>query len=160
KLGWTEEPFIVPQPILTAWRGFSARGADLHDGWARRLAAHPDREEFDRRLLGNLPEGFDASLVALKRTILREAPKLATRQSSQRVLDVLVPEVPELVGGSADLTGSNNTKAKDMALVVPPDYAGRYIHYGVREHAMAATMSGIALHRGFIPYGGTFLVFT
>jgi len=160
KLGWAEEPFVVPQPILTAWRGFSARGAALHDAWTRRFAAHPDREEFDRRLLGNLPEGFEALVSGLKRSILNEAPKLATRQSSQRVLDALVPEIPELVGGSADLTGSNNTKAKNMALVAPPDYAGRYIHYGVREHAMAAAMSGIALHRGFIPYGGTFLVFT
>ena len=160
KLGWAYEPFVVPQEILTAWRGFGARGAAAHDEWARRLAAHDERDEFDRRILGQLPGGFDAAIARLKRSLVVEAPKLATRQSSQKVLDALAPVVPELVGGSADLTGSNNTKAKDMAPVAPPDYAGRYIYYGVREHGMAAAMNGIALHGGFIPYGGTFLVFT
>jgi transketolase len=160
QLGWTHEPFVVPQEILTAWRSFGARGAAAHDEWSRRLAAHDERDEFDRRILGQLPDGFEAAIARLKRGLVLEAPKLATRQSSQRVLDALTPMLPELVGGSADLTGSNNTKAKDMTPVVPPDYAGRYIYYGVREHAMAAAMNGIALHGGFIPYGGTFLVFT
>jgi transketolase len=160
RLGWHDEPFHVPQPILAAWRGFGARGAALHDEWSRRLAADPARDEFDRRILGNLPADFDAAVARLKRGFVAEAPKLATRQSSQKVLDGLTPVLPELLGGSADLTGSNNTKAKDMANVTAPDYAGRYIHYGVREHGMASAMNGIALHRGFIPYGGTFLVFT
>jgi transketolase len=160
RLGWSHEPFVVPQEILATWRGFGARGAAAHDEWSRRFAAHDQRDEFDRRILGTLPEGFDAAVARLKRGLVIEAPKLATRQSSQKVLEALVPVVPELVGGSADLTGSNNTKVKDMAAVAPPDYAGRYIYYGVREHGMAAAMNGIALHGGFIPYGGTFLVFT
>ncbi len=160
RLGWNHDPFVVPHEILAAWRGFGARGAAAHDEWSRRLATHDERDEFDRRILGTLPEGFDAAVARLKRSLVVEAPKLATRQSSQKVLEALVPVVPELVGGSADLTGSNNTKVKDMASVAPPDYAGRYIYYGVREHGMAAAMNGIALHGGFIPYGGTFLVFT
>jgi transketolase len=160
KLGWTAEPFVIPQPILTTWRSFGARGAGLHDEWSRRLAASPERDELDRRIQGVLPEGLEATVARLKRSLIAEAPKIATRQSSQRVLDALAPVVPELVGGSADLTGSNNTKAAEMAPVAPPDYAGRYIYYGVREHGMAAAMNGIALHGGLIPYGGTFLVFT
>jgi transketolase len=160
KLGWPYEPFRIPQPILTAWRGFGARGAAQHAEWERRFAADSQREEFDRRILGNLPEEFDAAIQRLKRDAVAEAPKVATRQSSQKVLDGLTPVLPELLGGSADLTPSNNTKAKGMPNVTAPDYTGRYIHYGVREHAMVSTMTGIALHRGFIPYGGTFLVFT
>jgi transketolase len=160
KLGWHAEPFDIPQPILTAWRGFGQRGAALHDEWVRRHAGDPAHEEFDRRIQGILPEGFEAAVARLKRGFVAEAPKLATRQSSQNVLEGLVAVLPELVGGSADLTGSNNTKTKEMTAVRPPDYAGRYIYYGVREHGMASAMNGIALHRGFIPYGGTFLVFT
>src|SRR5262249_34493895 len=160
KLGWREEPFVIPQPILTVWRGFGARGAALHDEWSRRHAADAERDEFDRRILGNLPEGFDAAVQRLKRELAAEAPKIATRPASQKVLEGLVSVLPELLGGSADLTPSNNTKTKEMAEVAPPDYAGRYMHYGVREHGMAAAMNGIALHRGLIPYGGTFLVFT
>jgi len=160
KLGWHDEPFHIPQPILTAWRGFGARGAAQHTEWERRFAADPQRDEFDRRILGNLPEEFDAAIQRLKRDAVAEAPKVATRQSSQKALDGLTQVLPELLGGSADLTPSNNTKAKAMANVTAPDYTGRYVHYGVREHAMASTMSGIALHRGYIPYGGTFLVFT
>jgi transketolase len=160
KLGWHAEPFQIPQPILTAWRGFGGRGAAQHAEWERRFAADPEREAFDRRILGNLPAEFDAAIQRLKRDAIAEAPKVATRQSSQKVLDGLTEVLPELLGGSADLTPSNNTKAKGMPNVTAPDYTGRYIHYGVREHAMVSTMSGIALHRGFIPYGGTFLVFT
>jgi transketolase len=159
-LGWHAEPFHMPQPILTAWRGFGARGAAKHAEWERRFAADPQRDEFDRRILGNLPEGFDAAIQRLKRDAVAEAPKVATRQSSQKVLDGLTEVLPELLGGSADLTPSNNTKAKGMPNVTTPDYTGRYMHYGVREHAMVSAMSGIALHRGLIPYGGTFLVFT
>ena len=110
--------------------------------------------------MGHLPEKFDATFARMKRAMVIEAPRIATRQSSQKVLEVLAPLLPELIGGSADLTGSNNTKTKDMAVVAPPDYRGTYIHYGVREHAMAAAMNGMALHGSFIPYGGSFLVFT
>jgi transketolase len=160
KLGWTAEPFVVPPDILSSWRSFGARGAALRGEWERRHAASSKRDEFDRRQAGQLPEGFDETIAKLKRAIVAEAPTLATRVSSQKTIEALVPVVPELVGGSADLTGSNNTKGKDMMAVTPPAYVGRYIYYGVREHGMAAAMNGMALHGGFIPYGGTFLVFT
>jgi transketolase len=160
KLGWTAEPFVVPPEILSTWRRFGTRGAALRAEWERRHAASAHRSEFDRRQAGRLPEGFEAAIAKLKRSIVAEAPKIATRQSSQKAIEALAPVLPELVGGSADLTGSNNTKGKEMTAVAPPEYAGRYIYYGVREHGMASAMNGIALHGGFMPYGGTFLVFT
>jgi transketolase len=160
KLGWSSEPFVIPDEILSTWRSFGGRGAAAQAEWAGRHAAHAQREEFDRRQAGELPQTFDAAVTKLKRDIVAEAPKIATRQSSQKVIEALASALPELVGGSADLTGSNNTKGKEMAPVSAPDYSGRYIYYGVREHGMAAAMNGIALHGGFIPYGGTFLVFT
>jgi transketolase len=160
KLAWPYEPFVIPEAILSAWRRFGARGAALREEWERRHANHAERDEFDRRQLGNLPEKFDANFARMKRAMVIEAPKIATRQSSQKVLETVAPLLPALIGGSADLTGSNNTKTKAMAVVEPPDYRGTYIHYGVREHGMAAAMNGLALHGGFIPYGGTFLCFT
>ena len=160
RLGWPHAPFTVPKPILGAWRKAGQRCAGDHRAWAERHQRHAERAEFDRRIAGDLPAGFADTIEAVKRAASAEAPKLATRQSSQRVLDALVAKLPELVGGSADLTGSNNTKAKDMAPVTAANYGGRYVYYGVREHAMGAAMNGIALHGGFIPYGGTFLVFT
>ncbi len=160
KLGWSHPPFVVPAAILSRWRGFGARGAALNAEWRLRHGAHAKRAAFDRQLSGDLPEGFDRTVLRLKRAVVAEAPKIATRQSSQKFLEALIPAMPDVVGGSADLTGSNNTKIKDMTAVAPPGYEGRYIYYGVREHAMAAAMNGIALHRGFIPYGGTFLIFT
>jgi transketolase len=160
KLAWPYEPFVIPEAILSAWRRFGARGAALREEWERRHANHAERDEFDRRQLGDLPEKFDATFARMKRAMVIEAPKIATRQSSQKVLETVAPLLPALIGGSADLTGSNNTKTKAMAVVEPPDYRGTYIHYGVREHGMAAAMNGLALHGGFIPYGGTFLCFT
>jgi transketolase len=160
KLAWPYEPFVIPEAILSAWRRFGARGAALREEWERRHANHAERDEFDRRQLGDLPEKFDATFARMKRAMVIEAPKIATRQSSQKVLETVAPLLPTLIGGSADLTGSNNTKTKAMAVVEPPDYRGTYIHYGVREHGMAAAMNGLALHGGFIPYGGTFLCFT
>src|SRR6266404_2308239 len=160
KLAWPHEPFVIPEAILSAWRRFGARGAALREEWERRHANHAERDEFDRRQLGDLPEKFDATFARMKRAMVIEAPKIATRQSSQKVLETVAPLLPALIGGSADLTGSNNTKTKAMAVVEPPDYRGTYIHYGVREHSMAAAMNGLALHGGFIPYGGTFLCFT
>jgi transketolase len=118
------------------------------------------RDEFARRMRGELPAGWREALAAMKRATVEAAPKIATRVSSQRVLDTLAEAIPELVGGSADLTGSNNTRAKSQAVVSASDFSGRYLHYGVREHAMAAAMNGLALHGGVIPYGGTFLVFS
>jgi transketolase len=160
KLGWPHAPFVVPEEILGTWRAIGQRRGPDYQAWKQRHDAHADRVEFDRRMSGELPAGLDAAIAAVKRTASSEAPKLATRQSSQNVLEALVSIVPELLGGSADLTGSNNTKAKSMAPVTSDNFAGTYIHYGVREHGMAAAMNGLALHRGVIPYGGTFLVFT
>ncbi|MEX0922760.1 MAG: transketolase [Rhodovibrionaceae bacterium] len=162
QLGWSSPPFEIPAPIAEAWRGFGARGAKDSAAWAERLAqlSAADRAEFERRLAGTLPEGLEAAIVAFKKQASEAGEKVATRVSSQKVLDVLAPLAPELLGGSADLTGSNNTKAGSQQVVKPGDFSGSYIHYGVREHAMAAAMNGLALHRGVIPYGGTFLVFT
>jgi transketolase len=160
KLGWPSPAFVVPNEILAAWRAAGARGAEAYAAWLARHDGDARRAEFDRRQRGELPADFAAKLDELKRAIAGEAPTLATRQSSQRVLDALVPAVPELIGGSADLTPSNNTKAKAMAEVTPPDYRGRYVHFGVREHGMGSAMNGMALHGGVIPYGGSFLVFT
>jgi transketolase len=160
KLGWPYPPFTVPDTILKSWRQAGARGGKAYEAWTQRHNAHKDSAEFDRRRTGELPAAFAATIEATKKAVSAEAPKLATRQSSQRVLEALAPVMPELLGGSADLTGSNNTKAKEMAPVTPENYGGRYIYYGVREHGMAAAMNGLALHGGFAPYGGTFLVFT
>ncbi len=160
KLGWPHPAFEVPDEILSAWRATGTAGTARERAWRQRLAASPQRAEFERRLRGELPAKLDEAIATLKSTLAEERPKLATRQSSQRVLDTLAPVMPELVGGSADLTGSNNTRARSMTPVTAGDYGGRYVHYGVREHGMAAAMSGIALHGGLIPYGGTFLVFT
>ncbi len=160
KLGWPYEPFVVPDAILSTWRRFGARGAAQREEWEHRHAAHADRDEFDRRQQGTLPEKFDSTFARMKRAMVAEAPKVATRVSSQKTLEALQPILPELLGGSADLTPSNNTKTKPMGVVEPPNYDGCYIHYGVREHGMAAAMNGIALHGGFIPYGGSFFCFT
>ncbi len=160
KLGWSHPPFVVPDSILAAWRAIGQRGRPAFEAWRKRHAAHAERAEFDRRLAGDVPAAADRAIDALKRSVAAEAPKLATRQSSQKVLEALAPVLPELIGGSADLTGSNNTKAKDMAPMTAEDFGGRYLYYGVREHGMAAAMNGLTLHGGIIPYGGTFLVFT
>jgi transketolase len=121
---------------------------------------HPQKAEFERVMAGKLPEGWAEAMSAYKASLASTMPKMATRQSSQKALEVLVPAIPELVGGSADLTGSNLTLVKGMAGVVPDNFAARYIYYGVREHGMAAAMNGISLHGGLIPYGGTFFVFS
>ncbi|HXV23650.1 MAG TPA: transketolase [Alphaproteobacteria bacterium] len=160
KLGWSHPPFEIPAEILGAWRAVGRRGAAENAAWRQRAARHPERTEFDRRISGALPVGLESTVAALKRGFAEEKPKLATRVASQRVLEALVPAVPEMVGGSADLTHSNNTIVKTMKAVTATEADGRYIFYGVREHGMAAAMNGIALHGGFIPYGGTFLVFT
>ncbi len=162
KLGWPHAPFEIPEAILQAWRQAGARGSAAAEAWQRRLDAADDllRAEFERRQRGELPERLDDALVEMKRQMFAEQPKQATRKASQAVLEKLTAELPELVGGSADLTGSNNTKAKGQQVVRRDDFTGSYIHYGVREHGMAAAMNGLALHGGIIPYGGTFLVFS
>ncbi len=160
-LGWAHPPFEVPERVRAAWRAAGARGQEARAAWVRRLDALPveRRAEWERTQRGDLPEGFGATLAAIKTSLAQNPPTVATRKASQDVLEVLTEAVPELIGGSADLTGSNNTKTKATAPVTPDDFAGRYVYYGVREHGMAAAMNGLALHGGLIPYGGTFLVF-
>ncbi|MBS0272445.1 MAG: transketolase [Proteobacteria bacterium] len=157
---WSSPPFEIPENILSAWRRAGERGRRLYQNWKEKLNTNPKKSEFERRMRGELPSGWQVPVQDLMKKFVSEKTSVATRQSSQMVLDALSPQIPELVGGSADLTGSNNTKAKDMIAIESGNYNGRYIHYGVREHGMAAAMSGIALHGGFIPYGGTFLTFT
>ncbi|WP_205944494.1 transketolase [Pelagibius litoralis] len=160
-LGWPYEPFKIPETILMAWRGAGLRGRQERKRWEERLAAAtPDaRRCFEDGLSGALPSDFDETVTAVKRRFAEEAPKLATRQSSQEVLEALAGALPNLIGGSADLTGSNGTRTSGYQPVSAECFGGNYIHFGVREHAMAAAMNGLALHGGFIPYGGTFLVF-
>ncbi|MFQ5973833.1 MAG: transketolase [Alphaproteobacteria bacterium] len=162
ELGWPHAPFEVPDGVLAAWREAGSRGAAARVAWQERLAAKPAelRSEFGRTQAGALPKGFGDAVAALKRKLAEERPNWATRKASQEVLEVLTAVVPELVGGSADLTGSNNTRTAATPRLTADDYGGRYIHYGVREHGMAGAMSGLALHGGLIPYGGTFLTFT
>ncbi len=159
-LGWTAAPFTVPEDLAQAWQEAGGRGATPRRAWLKRATRHPQRAEFERALAGRLPDNWLEKLAALKAEIAESKPKLATRQSSQKVLEALVPLVPELIGGSADLTGSNLTRVKDMAEVAPGQFAGRYLHFGIREHAMAAAMNGMAAHGMVRPYGGTFLVFS
>jgi len=159
-MGWTAAPFDVPEEIAEPWLAAGSRGASARRAWLKRLAHHPMRAEFERVIAGRLPENFHEAVAALRADIAEKKPKLATRQSSQKALEALVPAIPELIGGSADLTGSNLTLVKGMGSVTPGNFAGRYIHYGIREFGMAAAMNGMALHGGVIPYSGTFFVFT
>ena len=159
-LGWTEPPFTIPDDLTERWHTAGSRGAGVRRAWLKRLTRHAQRADFERAIEGKLPETWYDAITALKTHIAETKPKLASRQSSQQVLEALIPATPELVGGSADLTGSNLTLVKGMGIVSPGNYAGRYIHYGIREHGMAACANGIALHGGLIPYIGTFFVFT
>ncbi len=161
-LGWPYPPFEVPEEIVAAWRQVGLRGTDEYRRWRSALEVREPavRAEFARLVAGRLPENWQAPALAVKRHFAEKKPRLATRQTSKATLDALVAAIPEMVGGSADLTGSNGTLADGMATVSRDNFAGRYIHYGVREHAMAAVMNGMALHKGVIPYGGTFLIFT
>jgi transketolase len=162
RLGWSNGPFEIPVDVLERWIDAGHRGAVARKAWEGRLTRLPgeQRAEFRRMLAGKLPKGFEEAVVSYKAKLLQDKPTLATRVSSQNALDMLAAAVPELVGGSADLTGSNNTKAKSQTPLSASQYGGRYVYWGVREHAMASAMNGMALHGGMIPYGGTFLVFT
>jgi transketolase len=162
RLGWPYPPFVVPEEIRVAWRAVGQRGAGSAAQWRQRLQAAPPetRAEFLRSQGGTLPAGLDAAIEQVREKFAADSPKLATRQCSNLVIEAIAPVMPELLGGSADLTGSNLTKAKSQKPVTPEDFTGNYIHYGVREHGMAAAMNGIAVHRGLVPYGGTFLIFT
>jgi transketolase len=162
KLGWKYSPFEVPAPILKAWRAAGKRGQEKRKAWEKRLAAASPavRSEFKRRMAGDLPAGFGDAISAYKKKLAAEKPKVATRKASEMALEVINGVVPETIGGSADLSGSNNTKTSQTKPFTAADYSGRYIHYGIREHGMAGIMNGMALHGGVIPYSGTFLAFS
>lgn len=159
---WDYPPFEVPNDVIDAWREAGSAGAAKRAEWEKRLtAADPQvRAEFERRTAGELPAGFDAAIGEYKKKLAVDKPKVATRKSSEMALEVINGIVPETVGGSADLTGSNNTKTSQTANISADNYGNRYVHYGIREHGMAAAMSGMSLHGGIIPYGGTFLCFS
>ncbi len=162
KLDWSHAPFVIPDEILKVWRAAGARGASQRLEWRARLGALDVsiRAGFERALSGALPEGLDQAVAQHKRRLAGEPPNWATRKASQEALEVLTELIPEMIGGSADLTGSNNTRTRVQGVITAEDFSGRYVHYGVREHAMAAVMNGMALHKGLIPYGGTFLIFS
>ena len=162
EIGWPYDPFVIPDDVLAAWRGAGARGRDAHEAWKSRLEAKDGdvRSRFLAAIHGELPADLDAKAAELRHRLVAEKPEWASRKSSQVVLETLTEAIPALVGGSADLTGSNLTATAATPPLTPDDFTGRHINYGVREHGMAAAMNGIALHGGFIPYGGTFLVFT
>ena len=160
--GWDSPPFEIPADILDAWRAAGQAGVKARTDWEGRLAKADAklRAEFERRLRGELPAGFDAVIADYKKKLAADKPKVATRKSSEMALEVINGAVPETIGGSADLTGSNNTKTSQTKNITPDDYGQRYIHYGIREHGMAAAINGLTLHGGIIPYGGTFLCFS
>ncbi|MDR9484603.1 MAG: transketolase [Sediminimonas sp.] len=160
--GWTAPPFVVPDEIKAQWEEIGRRGAPERAAWQERLATLSQRrqDEFARIYAREAPRKLSARIKALKKQISAEAPKVATRKSSELVLEVINPVTPETIGGSADLSGSNNTKTPDLGVFDLDNRKGRYIHYGVREHGMAAAMNGMALHGGVRPYGGTFMCFT
>jgi transketolase len=157
ELGWTADPFDIPADIAAAWAAFGQKGKELHAEWNNRLASNEKKKEFEDRLSGKIVPGdaFKAYLDGL----VAEPPKVATRKASENTLSALTADIADLVGGSADLTGSNNTKTSSTKPLTKDDYSGRYIYYGIREFGMAAAMNGMALHGGVVPYGGTFLVF-
>ncbi|MDW4548091.1 transketolase [Defluviimonas sp. D31] len=160
--GWTHPAFEIPADIRAAWAAIGSRGGAARAEWEARLAALSDsrRAEFLRQMAGEAPKKLAAVIRALKKQNSELQPKVATRKASEMVLEVVNPAMPETIGGSADLTGSNNTKTGDLGIFNPENRKGRYVHFGIREHGMAAAMNGMALHGGVRPYGGTFLCFT
>nr|WP_286193503.1 transketolase [Tropicibacter sp. R16_0] len=160
--GWDHGAFEVPADVLDAWRAIGSRGSADRVEWEERFAQISERKqgEFRRAYAFEAPKKLSGAIRALKKQVSEEQPKWATRKSSEEVLKVVNPIVTETVGGSADLTGSNNTKTDDMGIFLPENRKGRYIHWGIREHGMAAAMNGMALHGGIRPYGGTFMCFT
>jgi transketolase len=158
QLVWDSKPFDIPEPILSAWREAGTRSQGEHEAWRDRLSASEQEEEFLRRMEGRLPA--DTGLEGWLDDLAANPQKIATRKASELALDAINPAVPETIGGSADLTGSNNTKSKGQRPFTRDDASGRYLYYGIREFGMAAAMNGMALHGGVIPYGGTFLIFS
>ena len=157
-LGWTAAPFEIPADILADWRSLGQRGAEARAAWEARSAAARQGKELARRMAGELPA--DTGFAAYAAEIAASQPNVATRKSSEMALEALTAAVPEMVGGSADLTGSNNTKTKSTGPLTAADYSGRYVYWGIRAFGMSAAMNGMALHGGVVPYGGTFLVFS
>ncbi|WP_296424412.1 transketolase [Yoonia sp.] len=160
--GWNHGPFEIPADVKSQWEAIGARGATTRSDWDARFAALSDTKqaEFNRIYAGEAPKNLSATIRALKKQISEGQPSVATRKSSEMTLEVINPIMMETIGGSADLTGSNNTKTADLGIFNPGNRKGRYIYYGVREHGMAAAMNGMALHGGARPYGGTFMCFT
>ena len=160
--GWTGPAFSIPGDIKAAWEAMGHKGAEARAKWEAAFAALPAqrRAEFERMFAGAAPRQLKSVIAAVKKQAAADAPKLATRSASEKVLTAINPIMPETLGGSADLTGSNNTKTPDMGTFAPDNRSGRYIYFGIREHGMAAAMNGMALHGGVRPYGGTFMCFT
>ncbi|AZY93393.1 MULTISPECIES: transketolase [Paracoccus] len=159
-LGWSHGAFVIPDDLAAEWREIGARGAADREAWEARLAASPKGAALTHRLSGDLPEGYDAAVSAARDALFAAPKKAATRKASQMALEALTPAVPAMIGGSADLTGSNLTRVKAVDTQFTREAPGRYIGYGVREFGMAAAMNGLNLHGGVIAYGGTFLVFS
>ncbi len=160
--GWTSDAFVIPDDVQSMWRDIGARGATQRAEWDARFAsiAQNKKDRFNRVYAGDVPTRLGSAIRSFKKEMTQSAPKLATRAASEQVLQIVNPVLPETVGGSADLTGSNNTKTADMGVFDTDSRKGRYVHWGVREHGMAAAMNGMALHGGIRPYGGTFMCFT
>jgi len=160
-LGWpSQEPFFVPDEILAEWRKNGTRGVAAREAWEARKNAAPKKGEFETLLAGEAPAALFEALNDVKKKASAEKPAVATRKASEMALDAINTTWTATIGGSADLTPSNNTKTKDLTDITPEDFSGRYVRYGIREHGMAAAMNGLALHGGVVPYGGTFLVFS
>jgi len=161
-LGWSHEPFVIPDDVMDAWRLAGLRSTKERTAWEERLEGKGAefKAELKRRECGELPNAFEKAIKEFKQELANEAPKWATRVASQKALNVINGVLPEMFGGSADLTGSNNTKSGEQAAFTADNRSGSYVYYGIREHGMAAAMNGIALHGGLAPYGGTFMVFT
>ena len=162
KLGWKHEPFEIPEEIMHSWREIGEKGEELEKKWNDILNKKDNqtKEEFERLFKGELPINLDKLLGDEKLKFFQTKPKMATRQCSSSVISAISNILPELIGGSADLSGSNNTKTENSKIINSKNFLGNYIHYGVREHAMGAAMNGIALYGGLIPFGGTFLIFS
>jgi len=158
-LSWTAAPFELPADILADWRSLGAVGGEARAAWEQRVAADSHGAELLRAMAGELPP-VQGRMQAYLDGLVANPPKLATGKASEMALEVLTADIPDMVGGSADLTGSNNTKTKATPILSADDYSGRYVNYGIREFGMAAAMNGMALHGGIVPYGGTFMVFS
>ena len=157
---WNNDEFEIPSHIVDAWRLIGLKNSTIRRDWEEKLANHKLGAQFSKDLSNDITEELDDEINKIKKEFSEKKPNWATRKSSQEVLETVNKVLPNTIGGSADLTGSNNTKTNNIEVISPDDFSGRFIHYGIREHGMAAAMNGIALHRGLIPYSGTFLVFS